>query len=92
MVSAILTFEIGRTFCENKLKKTKLTDFRTKKMRKKSEKFYFQSKGYGNLFSSWIVKKKMVLKMSRYSPKAYVKVESGLSSIQQMLIQRSNSP
>ena len=60
MVSVILTFEIGRTFCENKLKKTNLTDFRTKKMMKKSEKFYFQAKSYGNFFSSWIVKKNMM--------------------------------
>ena len=53
--------EIIGTFYEKELQKTNQKEFRMETvLRKKSDKLYVKSKGYGNSFNSWIDKKDLV--------------------------------
>ena len=62
--------EIVGTFYEKELQKTNQEEFRIEKViKRKGNKVYVKWKGYDNSFNSWIDKKDIVKKMSRYFPK-----------------------
>ena len=53
--------EIVGTFYENESQKTNQKEFRIEKViKRKDDKLYVKSKGYSNLFKSWIDKKDIV--------------------------------
>ena len=50
--------KITGSFYENELQKTNQKEFRIEKIiKRKGDKLYVKSKGYGNFFNSWINKK-----------------------------------
>ena len=91
IISNVNVEEIIGTFCEKELQKTNQEEFRIEKIiKKEGNKLYVKWKGYDNLFSSWVDKKKpyepfggdinVKVDLSNYATKADLKDPTGIDT------------
>ena len=91
IISNVNAEEIIGTFCEKELQKTNQEEFRIEKIiKKEGNKLYVKWKGYDNLFSSWVDKKKpyepfggdinVKVDLSNYATKADLKDATGIDT------------